>query len=78
MCILLTRLLHFCQVILKLCRCFYQGLNMCMTMAVILRLFLFHVYVVSTQSILAQFLPKHTETGYLVNTTPPTILPEAF
>ena len=51
---------------------------MCMTMAVILRLFLFHVYVVSTQSILAQFLPKHTETGYLVNTTPPTILPEAF
>ena len=51
---------------------------MCMTMAVILRLFWIHVYVVSTQSILAQFLPKHTETVYLVNTTPPAILPEAF
>ena len=76
--ILLRRLLQFLPGYSETLQVFLSGLNMCMTMAEILRLFLFHVYVVSTQSILAQLLPKHTETGYLVNTTPPTILPEAF
>ena len=60
---------------LKLCRCFRQGLKMCI-------MFGYNPQIISLQfelsHVLALLLPKHQNTGYLVNATPPTILSRCF
>ena len=67
----ITTVLQFYPDLYETLQVLCQGLNMCMTLAVILRLIFVTFFAVRTKSILGL---KHLDTGYLENSTPPIVL----
>ena len=70
---------NFIPILLKLYRCFCQGLKMCMTFGYnpqVIFLLLFSQFELS--HFWAQLLEKLMDIRYLVSATPPTILSQSF
>ena len=66
-------------IFLELCRCFCEGLKICMTFACNPQINFCHfLSSLNLVIVLAQLLSNHIDTGYLVNATPPTIVVRYF